>query len=223
METEKNRASLDEVQKKYTDHYRKKVESFEDKETRANHDHALARTRENAQYVDALQEVEARTSEKVNQSEIQHEKEKDHLYRQFTHLMERQRRGYENTIEIHRADAEARLSSLRSETTSQAKLAQRAFTARQNEIIREYEKKLVDQKTEMDFKLQDVKAESQVELRATERRAKQELEAQARGYEQRIAQLEAQNKERERYITQNYQEELDRTRRSHELLSKKKS
>jgi hypothetical protein len=90
-------------------------------------------------------------------------------------------------------------------------------------VIREYEKKLSEQKTEFDFKLEDLKAQTNVDLRAAERRSKQELELQAKGYEQRIAQIDAQNKERERYIAQGYQDELDRTRRSYELLNKKKS
>ena len=49
------------------------------------------------------------------------------------------------------------------------------------------------------------------------------LDEQARSYEQRIAQLEFQHKERERYISQNYQDEMEKLKRSNAILVQKKS
>jgi hypothetical protein len=67
-----------------------------------------------------------------------------------------------------------------------------------------------------------VKTEAQHRLRDTERREKQNYDDLARNYEQRIAQMEEQQKERERIITQNFEDQLDKVKRSNALLQQKK-
>jgi hypothetical protein len=78
-------------------------------------------------------------------------------------------------------------------------------------------------KLEHDSQVDELKGSTQVLLREAEKKARVDMEQQARSYEQRIAQMEFQRKERERYITQNYQDELDKVRRSNAALIQKKS
>jgi hypothetical protein len=223
LESEKNKQASDQAHLRHNDQLKRILEDKETKETRLNQTNAQQQVLDRSQYLDSVTEVEAQANEKIRVSETAHEREKERLYRQFANLMERQRRDYENILETTRLDAQGKLSTVRQESANQSKSVQRTLTARQNEIIREYDKKLADQKTEYEFLIEDTKVQARLEVQNAERRARQELELQAKGYEQRLAQLEAQNKERERYIMQNYQDELDRTRRSYELINKKKS
>ena len=137
--------------------------------------------------------------------------------------MDQQRRHYEDVIQDLKNDANARIASMRQDYEFNSKMAQKAFSARQNELIREYEKKLADQKSESDVQIADLKSALAVSQREADRRTRQALEEQSKGYEQRIAQNEFQTKERERVISQNYQDELEKVKRSNALLIQKKS
>lgn len=57
----------------------------------------------------------------------------------------------------------------------------------------------------------------------SERRNKQMLEEQSKGYEQKISQLEYQSKERERTISENYQDQIDKLKRSNALIIQRRS
>ena len=81
---------------------------------------------------------------------------------------------------------------------------------------------LNQQKEGYEIKLDDIKSLSAAELRTAEQKAKLELEAQAKNYEAKLAQSQAQSKERERIISQNAQDDLDRTKRSYESIIQKK-
>ncbi len=222
-EIERNKSSIDHLQMKYINQYQKALEESSDKETQIHQRNAAERTFDQTRFLDTVQDTEYRTSAKMREQSSDHDREQEGLLHQFSNLMNRQRREYEHILENSRSDASVRLSSFRQESDINSKAAHRAFNTQQNEIIREYDKKLADQKTDSDTKLDDLKTQSQSDIRDNERRAKQELELQAKGFEQRVAQLEAQGKERERYMAQTYQDELDRTKRSYELASKKKS
>jgi len=222
-EVERNKISTDHMQKKYVDQYQKALEETADKTALLYQQNANERTTTEGRYLSSMQETEYRADAKARDQQASHDRENENMYRQFSNLMDRQRRDYEHILDTAQSDSENRFSSFRQESENNSKMAQRAFNTKQNELIHEYDKKLADQKSEYDFKLEDLKAQAQLDARNAERLSKKEIEEQAKGYEQRIAQLEAQSQERERYMAQNYQDELDRTKRSYELISKKKS
>ena len=138
-------------------------------------------------------------------------------------MLEHQRRQYDEIMTTSKNDASAKMQALRQEGDFNMKMAQRSFNAQQNELIREYEKKLADQKVEHDKTLDEIKSSAERTVREAGRQARVDSEAQARANEQKLAQIEMQHKERERYVTQNYQDDLEKMKRSNALLIQKKS
>jgi hypothetical protein len=102
-------------------------------------------------------------------------------------------------------------------------MAHRTFVQQQNEIIRQYDRKLTDQKLQYEAQLEQIKSETAKTTRDAERQTKQALEEQARSYVQRIAQLEMTHKEREKRVSENYEDSLEKMKRSNALLIQKKS
>lgn len=222
-EAERNRINEDRIQKKYEEPYKRAVDSLETREREIYQKHATERNEERMQYFDSIQNTEFRANDRLKEQEYLHERERDTMARQFGSMFERQSKEYEQVVDTIRNDAKEKIFQAQKENDENIKLAQRTLSAKQNELIREYEKKLADQKKDYELTLEDVKIQTQSELRKTDSRSKQELENQAKGYEQKLSQIDAQYKERERNLSQIHQEELDRIRRSYELASQKKS
>lgn len=222
-EVEKDKLTTDHMQRKYVDQYQQALEEYQDRETQLNQEHNRDTAFERSEYLNSIHDTEQQAADHIRQQDTEFDKEKENLFRKFNNAMERQRKDMDHAYESSRAEAESRLVSTIQEGNVRARLAQRAASGRQNELIRDYEKKLADQKLEYEFMIDDLKTQARLDLRDAERRSKQDLQSQMASYEQRIAEIQLQNKEHERYVAQGYQDELDKTRRSYELLSKKKS
>ena len=222
-EAERNQKNADSMQRRYIEQYQRAIENFATKEAKIHHKNNVDQATELSRYFDSIQEMEYQTKNRLAEQGFAQDRKEESLFRQFGNALERQKQDYDQVLSNAQDDFAARILSLRQELETDAKTQHRALNARQNELIRDYEKKLADQKAESDFQVENLKAQAQLDLRNLERKSKQELEAQAKGYEQRLTQAEAQSKERERYMTQNYQEELEKTKRSYEFISKKKS
>ena len=222
-EMERNKNATEQTQRKYSDSYQKLLTNTGDRETRAQQSHEKEKSDERFQFFSTVDEIQHQSSTHKREQHQEHEKEVEDLYRQFGKTLEKQKKNDEYTFYVAQNSANEKISSMRQEMQVRAKEATRALSERQNELIREYEKKLTDQKSDYDNQIDEIKAQNLRDLRDLERKNKQEIEAQSKGYDQRLIQGEAQSRERERNITQSYQNELDRTRRSYELLSQKKS
>jgi hypothetical protein len=222
-ELKRNRRSEDSIQQSYAKRLSDVVE-----DTSADKTNIIAqRTAEDHQnrmaYLDSLRDSEFRAKEAARSQNLDHDRETEHLTRVYSNMLERQRREQNVVFTQSRNDASAKTANLRQEHDFEKKMAMRSFSARQNELIREYEKKLADQEVEHRNQIDDVKQQMQLALREAERRSRQTLEEQQRAADQRVAQIEYQHKDRERLVAQNYQDELDKVKRSNALLIKKKS
>ena len=222
-EVEKNKLAAEQARQKNNEQYQQALENHAERETNIIKENSRNQFAERSAYLGSVQDVEFFTETKLHEQEVNHEREKDNLIRQFSSMMERQRKDFESNYAAARSNSEARISAIQQEADLSARLAQRTMTAKKNEMVREYEKKFADQKMDFTLELDDVKSQAQVELRELARRSKIDLEEQGRAYEQKITQLEAQFKERERYSAQNYTDEIDRTKRTYDLNNKKKS
>jgi len=136
-------------------------------------------------------------------------------------VLDKQRQSFEQAIFDTRADAQQRITQTNQKAEFDSKMAQRAFAQRTNELIRDYEKKLGDQRTLSDDQIGDLKQQLNLATHDADRRNKQMLEEQSHGYEQRIQALEFQSKERERIISENYQDQIEKMKRSYALQQKK--
>lgn len=210
------------LQRNQRERYNELLEAKATNETTLNRRAAGDRDEARAALMDGLQEAQVDKESALRNSDHTHQSEVDSLSRNHASTLEHQRRDYETMIQQLRDDAVAKQSALRQESDFNSRMATRAFSARQNELIREYEKKLTDQKSDYDGQIDDLKTNTQQSLHEKDRAGRQAIEEQGRSYEQRLAQLEAQHKERERLISQNYSDELEKVKRSNALLIQKK-
>lgn len=152
-----------------------------------------------------------------------HSQELDLRDRRTADTMDKLRRQHEEQIETLRSESLAALQAERTDGEFALRMQHRAYASRQNEIIREYEKKLADQKEEWASIAEQTRAQADKALRDAERDRNHAMEEQKKIYEQKIAVIEAQQKERDRVLAQNHLEELEKVKRSNAILVQKKS
>ena len=222
-ERAKNKANVDSIQQTYAQRVTDTVQQKESEATLQNQQHTQEKHLADNRFLADMQDVQFSKDSSIRNNEIQHDRETLALNRNSASAQEKQRREYEEIISAMKNDNIAKIQEMRQESEFQTKMQARDFNARHNDIIHDYDKKIYDQKLQYEAQIEDIKAQAQQVVRDTERRSKQDIELQGKGYEQRIAQLEQAHKERERYITQSYQEDLDRSSRANNALIKKKS
>ncbi len=222
-ESQRHHGTVESMKREYTQRLNDEIRSSADRETRLQQEQAMERQRSRTELLFTVEELEASRHETLRNQDNAHLRSTETLERSHAQTLEKLRRQYEEILTTTRNDASAKLQAYRQEVEFNSKMAQRAFSARQNELIREYEKKLADQRAEHEAAFDDMKSAADRKLRDAERQHRTALEEQAKQYEQRLAQLEQQHEERERMMTQNYQDQLERMKRSNALLIKKKS
>jgi hypothetical protein len=216
-------AQVESLQQNFKDRYNDLLADKRQNEMRMSQEQALQHHQDQQEYLDSVAELSDSRDEQLRQKDSDHQRASDALTHDHARALDQQRRDYEDIIQNLKNDANDRIGSMRQDHSFESKMSHKAFSAQQNELIRQYEKKLADQKQDSDQQIGDLKSELSMNQRESERRMAQALEQQSKGYEQRIAQSEAQNKERERLISQNSQDELEKVKRSNALLIQKKS
>lgn len=221
-ERARNDRTVDSMQRSYIDKVQDTLHDKETNETNIRKQNAVDRELERNRLLSHISDTEFMTQEAIRNKEYEHTQQSENLHRNYANMLERQRREYEDVLQAIKNESSYKLVAQRQESEFAAKMTHRSFTAQQNELIREYNKRLAEQKVEYETKLEEVKGQAQQTVRESERRAKLALEEQARSFEQRISQAEYQYKERERYLTQNFQDQMEKVKRSNALLSTKK-
>ncbi|MCM2279607.1 MAG: hypothetical protein NDJ89_16150 [Oligoflexia bacterium] len=221
-ERERNQNSTDSMQKEYAGRVTDVVRDKELVTTRMQKQFATEQAAEQSRFVAHVQDVEMLKNEALRNKEFEAARQSENLNRSYSSMLQRLRREYEDVFQSQRSDAAHKQLSLRQEHEFETKLMQREFAAKQNDLIRDYNKKLADQKLEYETRIDEIKEEAHLQVREMERRSKNALDEQRRTAEQKLAQVEQQHKERERYLTENYEEQLEKVKRSNALLIQKK-
>lgn len=195
----------------------------ESREAEIQRDSVATQNAERAQFLKYAQDIEYTKGTALRNKEISQLREIDNITNNYASMLERQHREYEEILSTHKNDSVARLHAVRETADFNAKMAQRAFNSKQNEIVHEYDRKMSDQKKEYEAIIEELKGDANQKIRESDRRNQLALDDQARIYEQKIAQFEYQQKEREQLVSQNYQDQLEKMRRSNALLQQKKS
>lgn len=191
--------------------------------TASERNHAFERQMDRNEFMSHVNDIEQMRQRSVHEAATSTERQKEMMERTFGQTIEGQRREYEGILEATRQDLGQKLQTVRQQADFDAKLNQRAFAAKQNEIIRNYEKQLADQKVEYDARLAEVTAQADKKVRETERRDRLELEAVQKQHEQQATIQEQQQKEHARLVENNHQDEMERLKRSNALLIRQKS
>jgi hypothetical protein len=214
---EKNNELLQNYGKKLADVTQDKEQTV----TRLNTQHQLENHQEQAMFTDHVTELEQNQLLSKRQFDAQSDRTLTNLNRNHSQVLDKQRQSYEQTLFETRNEAQQRIMDTNQKAGFDSKMAQRNFAQRENELIHTYEKKLADQKNLSEDQIGELKAQFTQTTHEAERRSKQMLDEQARGYEQRIQALEFQSKERERIVSENYQDQIEKMKRANALQQKK--
>jgi hypothetical protein len=213
----------DHLANNYRERLQKLNQDHQNQLTETQRQFAAERSADNRAFVDQSFEMEQASKLALDTKDQESSRQNEEIRRTYGNMIDRQRRDYENILQQSRDDASTRLKSLRQDSDFSSKMAQRNFTLQQNEMIRAYEKKMAEQKNHYEDQIDTLKNQITVATHEGERRMQRALDDQQRGYEQKIAQMEYQNKERERILTQNYEDQIDKIKRANALLIQKKS
>ena len=223
IEREHHAEQTDGIKRKYTDLQKKMIEEGDDKIAVLERKSALKQSQDRSEYMNSMNDLRYTSNDEIRSKDWTNEREKDGMLRDYTLALQRQKREYDYILENTHADSAARLAEVRQDSSNEISNLHRELQSRQNEIIREYDTKLLTQREDYEAQIDQLKETSSLEIRNLQRKSKQELEAQSKVNQQRLDQLQAQSKERERNLSQNFQDLLDKTRRNYELSNKKKS
>jgi hypothetical protein len=191
--------------------------------TEANQRSTRDRFQERGDLLTLLTETKLAADARIKDTEYEHSRQTELISRGHAQQTDNLKNQYDELLRTQADETAQRLDQQRQEAAFESKLMSRQFATRQTELIREYERKLNDMRSEFKDELVATKSDTERLVRENDRKNKYALQEQARSYEQRIAVLENQHEERLRVIAQNYDEDLNKIRRTNaEILRNKK-
>jgi hypothetical protein len=214
----KNQELLQRHKAKYSE---LRVDSERDK-TRLKQDLAVAETRGKLALSRQAIESEFERDIVLDVKDSQYQRMAQNLERHYKQELENQRRNFEDRMESMTKEAQIKTDELRQEADFQLKLERRASAARQNELIRDYEGRLSDQRQEFAEELRAAKVATDKSILNLDQKHRQEMDQVTSQHERRLAGLEQQTQERERLSAKNHQEQLEKLKRAHALVLAKK-
>lgn len=137
--------------------------------------------------------------------------------------MELTRRNYEEIVANLRNEHEDKLLLIRDQMEFENRMLRRASANRENELTRDYEKRLDETKADSSEQLKRAQADAENRVRELEERQRDELNRMTAIHDRRVAQLEQQFENRERMMARNYQDEIEKLKRANAHLLAKKS
>lgn len=170
----------------------------------------------------ATEMTDARDSA-IRRQEMAHERAWDKAYKSFTSDMRYKDRQYSQAMEDLKDNNDSKLRDLLTEAQFRERTLRSEQQMAQEDTIRAYERKLADQKEQYETTIDEMKHEQMVNARKTEREYQELLREQEQRHAHELATAELQRKERERYMAQNYEDQLERTQRANARLVQAKS
>jgi hypothetical protein len=222
-EISRNKEKTDSLHKEYSKRLADVVEAADTRIMTSEADHRSSEYLQQQTLMNHVDEIKTTQERMLRDKDYQANRQMDSLNHNYSNDLERQRREYESVINQLKSDHTQKITDVRQQADFNAKMAQRNFASQQYEISKSYERKLEEQKTSYEDALSNLKEQLATHQHEAERRTRQLLDEQAKGYEQKIAQMEYQIKERERTISDNYQDQIEKLKRSNALLIQRKS
>ncbi len=103
------------------------------------------------------------------------------------------------------------------------RMKDREWAMRVHDIRRDFDEKITQAKEEHEKTLSQLKYDHDKKLREQERTSKRQADEKDRGYDHRIKEMEMAFRERERFLTEHYEQELAKMKRTNAHLIAKKS
>jgi hypothetical protein len=222
-EQNRNKDTTDSIVRTYSNLVQDTISERDAKDAQMQRSFANQSNQDRNQLLEHITDIDFMKDLTLRSKDEEMNRQQTNLTRSYSNMLDKQKRSYEEVLSNLRSDFNAKTVQQRQEAEFNQRMKQRDSTARENELVRTYNKKLADLKSEAQVSHDDLKSSADKAIRDNDRKNKQILDEQAKSYEQRIAQTEAQYKERERYLNQNHEDELERLRRAHAYSLQKKS
>jgi hypothetical protein len=161
---------------------------------------------------DDRQQLQA--SQKVNTEQL-HAKHEQEL--QLQEQRSKEQMDSQRETQVHDAH------SVRDESEMKEHLQDRTWAGKLNDTRRDYEKKITDAQATHETAMTDLKYEYDKKLRDQDRKSTRLMDERVKSYDYQIKQQEVAFKEKERFLTELYQEELDKVKSNNARLISKKS
>jgi hypothetical protein len=222
-EVTRNQSRADNIRSEYRSRLSSTIEDADQRVTRAELQRRSDEHQQRKIYEDHVQEVQKNAEQAIRDREHETSHQADVMNRTYGNTLEHQRRQYEAMINQLKSDSMDKLTQVRQQAEFDAKIAQRNFATQQYEANKTFERKLEEQKNFYEDTVSQLKDQLTAAHHEAQRRTQQLLDDQAKGYEQKIAEMEYQTKQRERTISDNYQDQIEKLKRTNALLIQRKS
>lgn len=188
-----------------------------------NEGHTEQLTAERKRFLSEYKDMEDRNQQLNFTGDDRLRRQGESMYKQQIASLEKMDQQYAESANAQRMESESRLRQSQSDFETKEKLLSREFTQKTNEIIREYERKLADQREVYQAEASSAREDAGRLVREGERKQKLFIEELSKSYEHKIAQMEQSAKERERSLSAMHEDQIDNIRRKNAANSRSKS
>ncbi len=151
------------------------------------------------------------------------QKTQDNFGRLHERSTSQMRRHYEDLINARETDTKISRSNDHQDHEFEKRMLQREFSAKVNDMSRRHEKERTEERTRYEDQIADLRSKLAQAQSDSDKKINQTIADLNRAQDKRIAELEMQNKQRERLSNQIHEDELEKVKRSHALMLSKKS
>ncbi len=218
---DRTKEAIGSVQEEYSRRMKDTVLDAQYKTTAVEQMNALRSHADRVEFLQHVHDIEASKVQALTEQDAQFQKQAEKSNRSFSTTLEDQRKQYEGILQAVKMDASEKIRGQQLDNNFKYTMAVREMASKHNEVVRQYEKQMADLREDYGMQLRELKKMTDAQIRDSEKQTKRELEDQLRSFEQRTAQTEVQYKERERFLTETYEDKIERVRRQSALNAKK--
>jgi len=215
--------NFDSLKKREADGRRELEDQYAHKYSDWNRDQQHRRDLEKREFLTGYADLKTSSQRQRDQLKERHSDEIQRLATKHSEQMNLQARRFRDDLDVQRDAQNQEKDHLREDLEIQQRGRDREWFTRMNQMRRDYEHKLMDEHDQNDRMRDELKFTFDKKLQDQERLSKKALDERVRAYEHQIAQQAVAFKERERFLTEHYEEELDSMRRTNARLIQKKS
>lgn len=172
---------------------------------------------------EAYQDLQDQSVAKINTVSNQAQKNAEHVYQQGNFNLTAAQIQNKEALEAQRETLTHDKINAVDDLEQMKKIQDREWAMKFSDLRRGYEAKIVDAHDEHEKAISELRLDYDKKLRDLDRTSKRTLDDRVRAYEYQIRQQELGFKERERFLNEHYQEELDTMKRTNAYLIQKKS
>jgi hypothetical protein len=178
---------------------------------------------EKRQFLTGYTELKLSKEQAERQTQEQHNDRIERVQSKHSQEMGLQERKMADAMQVQRETLLGSKLDLQTELEAKNRGKERELGTQLNQIRRDYDRKVLDEQDSKEKQVSELKYSFDKKLQDLDRTSKKALDDRVKSYEHQIKQQELAFKDRERFLTEHYEEELDSMRRTNARLIQKKS